>query len=103
NPPRPDVQYHIDVSLDAGKTWRPMLQDWKISRHGEEPADFWSQSMCCGAIEFPGQSATADRVLVRFHNSGGKSYARCEAHLAYRASGRDATRATFSWADDAGA
>src|SRR5262249_9569418 len=36
NPPRPDVQYHIDVSLDGGKTWQPMLKEWTISRRGEE-------------------------------------------------------------------
>ena len=32
-------------------------------------------------------------------NDSGKAYARCEAHLVYRATGADATRVTFAWAD----
>ena len=79
-----------------------MLKDWTVSRRGEEPADFWSQSMCWGSKDFPGQNPSTDSVLVRFNNTGGKSYARCEAHLVYRADNREGTRVTFNWSDDAG-
>jgi hypothetical protein len=41
-------------------------------------------------------------VRLRFHNDGGKAYARCEAHLVYRTAAADATRVTFAWTDDSG-
>ena len=41
-------------------------------------------------------------MRVRFRNSGGKGYARCEAHLVYRTGGSDATRVSFAWKDDRG-
>jgi hypothetical protein len=41
-------------------------------------------------------------VRVRFRNDGGRPYARCEAHLAYRTPGTDATEVTFDWIDDSG-
>jgi hypothetical protein len=44
----------------------------------------------------------ATSVQVRFRNSGGKAFARCEAHLVYRTAGADATRVTFDWTDDGG-
>jgi hypothetical protein len=40
-------------------------------------------------------------VQVRFHNNGGKAYARCEVYLVYLA-GNDRTQATFAWTDDEG-
>jgi hypothetical protein len=100
NPPRPDVKYRIDYSLDGGKAWLPIVTDWTITRRGDEPADFWSQSMCWGSVS-PAQAATGP-VRLRFTNTGGKAYARCEAHLAYRTAGKDATKVTFSWTDNAG-
>jgi hypothetical protein len=100
NPPRPDTRYQIEYSTDAGATWGPMVADWLIPRRGEEPADFWSQSLCWGAAEIaaPGVSS----VRVRFRNDGRRPYARCEAHLVYRTSGADATLVTFDWTDDSG-
>jgi hypothetical protein len=100
NPPRPDVAYQIDYSPDGGKTWKPVVKDWVIPRRGHEPADFWSQSLCWGSADVDGR---ARAVQVRFHNSGAKAYARCEAHLAYRVAGRDATKVTFDWSDEGGA
>jgi hypothetical protein len=100
SPPRPEVKYHIDLSTDGGKTWRPLVKDWTISRRGEEPADFWSQSFCWGTREIGGEGISA--VRVRFRNDGGKAYARCEAHLVYRTAGADSTRVTFAWEDDRG-
>jgi hypothetical protein len=101
NPPRPDIKYQIDVSTDGGKSWKPAVKDWTISRRGNEPKDFWSQSFCWGAVELGDRDASS--VRVRFRNSGGRSYARCEAHLVYRTTGRDATKVQFAWTDDAGA
>jgi hypothetical protein len=101
NPPRPQVKYQIDVSTDGGRTWVPAVKDWVISRRGEEPKDFWSQSLCWGALDLGGKAGPA--VRVRFHNDGGRAYARGEAHLVYRTAGTDATKVTFAWADDGGA
>jgi hypothetical protein len=100
NPPNPRVKYHIDVSTDGGKTWQPMVKDWSVTRRGDEPGDFWSQSLCWGAAEL--NRPVTGRVRVRFGNDGGKAYARCEAHLIYRPKMRDDTRVTFAWSDDRG-
>jgi len=99
SPPRPDVKYQIEVSTDGGKTWKAMVKDWMVPRRGEEPKDFWSQSFCWGSLALDGEAA---KVRVRFRNSGGKPYARCEAHLVYRTGTVDATRVTFAWVDDQG-
>jgi CubicO group peptidase (beta-lactamase class C family) len=97
NPPNPDVRYQIEYSTDAGTTWRPLVKDWTIPRRGDEPGDFWSQSLCWGSAELG--DAKASTVQIRFRNNGGKVYIRCEAHLVYQA-GNDRTRATFAWTDD---
>ena len=99
NPPSPEVKYQIEISTD-GKTWQPLVKDWTIPRRGDEPNDFWSQSLCWGSLDL--SAAAAARLRVRFRNDGGKSYARCEAHLVYRTAGTDATKVTVAWADDAG-
>jgi hypothetical protein len=99
NPPRPDIKYQIDVSTDGGKQWQPLVKDWTIARRGNEPQDFWSQSLCWGSAEVGGKAST---VLVRFRNDGGKTYARGEVHLVYRTRGADATKVTFAWSDDGG-
>ena len=100
NPPRPDVKYQIEWSGDDGKTWQPVVADWNIPRMGDEPSDFWSQSMCWGSTAIKKQPAS--RVYVRFRNNGGKSYARAEMHLVYKTPGADETEVTFDWVDDAG-
>ena len=100
NPPRPDVKYQIEVSLDGGKTWAPAVKDWTVTRRGDEPKDFWSQSMCYGSFALG--EGTTGAVRVRFRNDGGKNYARCEAHLVYRTPGADGTKVTFAWTDAAG-
>jgi hypothetical protein len=100
NPPRPEVKYQVEVSADGGRTWRPAVKDWTISRRGDEPPDFWSQSLCWGERTLADADTSA--VRVRFRNGGGRPYARCEAHLVYRTAGRDATKVTFAWDDDGG-
>jgi hypothetical protein len=101
NPPRPDVRYHIDYSTDGGQTWKPVVADSTIPRRGEEPKDFWSQSFCYGTADVTEKDVSA--VRVRFRNTGGKAYRRAEVHLVYRTKGKDATKVTFDWTDDAGA
>lgn len=100
NPPRPDIKYQIDASTDDGKTWKPVVKDWVVPRRGDEPKDFWSQSLCWGSLTL-GEEKTS-KIRVRFGNSGGKSYARCEAHLVYRTAEKDGTRVTFAWTDQKG-
>src|SRR5205807_2755161 len=39
SPPSPDVKYQMDASTDGGKTWKPVVKDWMISRRGDEPKD----------------------------------------------------------------
>jgi hypothetical protein len=100
NPPDPKVKHQIEFSTDGGKTWGPVVKDWTVTRRGQEPGDFWSQSLCWGSAELP--AGTKGPVRLRFRNDGGQSYARAEAHLVYRAAGGDGTRVTFDWSDDAG-
>ena len=100
NPPSADVKYAIELSSDQGKSWRPIVADWRITRRGDEPADFWSQSFCWGSAVVDSKGAAS--VLVRFSNDGGKNVARAEAHLVYRTASRDKTRVTFAWEDDGG-
>ncbi|MHA3774976.1 hypothetical protein ACXR0O_25940 [Verrucomicrobiota bacterium sgz303538] len=100
NPPDPKVKYRIEASCDDGTTWLPVVKDWVVSRRGDEPKEFWSQCMCWGSIQLPAAPSTP--VRVRFSNDGGRSYARCEAHLVYRAKVQDATKVAFAWTDDRG-
>ncbi len=98
NPPSPQVAYQVDYSIDQGSSWQPLVRDWRITRSGEEPADFWSQSFSWGDTKL---DSVTQPVQVRFHNDGGKSYRRAEMHLLY-ATKQDATRVTFHWQDDQG-
>ncbi len=101
NPPQPQIKYQIELSADDGKTWKAVVQDWQITRRGDEPPDFWSQSLCWGSKEIAGLKAA--KLRARFRNDGGKSYARGEMHLVYPPESQDATRVTFAWNDDQGA
>jgi hypothetical protein len=94
NPPNPDIRFAIDYSTDAGKTWKPVVKDWRILRQGEEPADFWSQSFTYGMTSFPPANGP---VLVRFSNDSRKKYRRVEAHLVYQTKTKGAAKVTFAW------
>jgi hypothetical protein len=98
-PPDPKVKYQIEYSLDGGKQWLPLVKDWQINRQGEEPRDFWSQSLCWGSAKI--SPMASEKVLVRWKNDGGKKYLRTEMHLAYQA-GYDPTKWTFAWSDSTG-
>jgi hypothetical protein len=100
NPPSEDVAYRIDYSTDQGRSWQPLVEDWRITRRGIEPADFWSQSFCWGDRSF--DTPHQGTVQARFSNTGRESYARAELHLVYRVPNRDATQITYAWTDSAG-
>jgi hypothetical protein len=100
SPPDPSFKYQIEYSTDAGKSWKPVVKDWQINRKGNEPGDFWSQSLCYGSVDLT--DAPAGPVRVRFKNDGGKNYLRAEAHLVYRTGSKDSTKVTYDWTDDAG-
>lgn len=100
NPPSPNTKYQIDFSIDGGKRWQPVVKDWSIPRLGNEPADFWSQTLCYGSAHFASSPSTP--VQVRFHNDGRKKYLRAEAHLVYRTAFKDSTRVAFGWKDNSG-
>jgi hypothetical protein len=102
SPPRTDVKYQIEFSVDGGKTWKSMVKDWTIPRRGHEPGDFWSQSLCWGSVDLQ-EKLAASQVLARFRNDGGRPYSRCEVHLIYRLPKQDATRVTYAWTDQRGA
>jgi hypothetical protein len=99
-PPSPEVKYQIEYSTDGGKGWKPLVKDWTIARRGDEPGDFWSQSMNWGSVDVA--DGPTGPIRVRFKNDGGKNYLRAELHLLYKAAGADATKVTFDWKDDAG-
>ncbi len=99
NPPSPEVAYQIEYSTDRGASWKPVLKDWRITRQGNEPSDFWSQSFCWGSSELDNVQAP---VRVRFSNTGGKRYRRAELHVIYRTLPQDATCVSFHWKDDKG-
>lgn len=100
NPPSPDIQYKIEYSADAGKSWKPVVSDWSIPRRGEEPPDFWSQSFCYGNVEI---EPTSGPIQVRFSNNGGKKVLRADVSLVYRTASADGTKVTFDWSESAGA
>jgi hypothetical protein len=99
NPPKDSVTYQIEFSTDAGKTWAPVVKDWKILRRGVEPDDFWSQSMCYGDV--PLESVDGP-VLVRFSNSANKVYQRAEAHLVYQTASHAPVDVTIAWKEGGG-
>ncbi len=100
NPPLLSALYQIEYSLDAGRTWKPIVKDWSFLTRGQEPGDFWSQSLCYGFLDVTRFSAS--NVQVRFRNNAGKKYLRAEASLVYRTDSKDATRVMFDWSDRAG-
>ncbi len=101
NPPDPGVLYQIEYSLDEGMSWQPLMRDWRIERREPEPGDCWSQSLCYGSVELPGDTAVS-AVRVRFRNDAGKRYLRAEMHLEYALSASDPLRVAFSWEEEGG-
>lgn len=100
SPPSPELRYQIEYSLDSGKQWLPVVKNWSIPRRGDEPDDFWSQSLCYGSCEIKAKAGKP--VLIRFRNDGGKRYLRAEVHLIEQTGAPDPTTVTYSWSDDSG-
>jgi len=100
NPPNTKVRYQIEYSTDAGKTWQPVVRDWTITRRGNEPADFWSQSFCYGSLAV--KSAAGRPVQIRFRNNGGKRFLRAEAHMIEQVGQSDPVKVTYDWEDSTG-
>lgn len=96
SPPDPEISFRIEVSTDDGRTWKPVVEDWKIERRGSEPGDFWSQSFTYGSTEF---EPVAGPVGVRFSNDGGKKYRRVEAHLVYEVADPKPVTVKFAWTE----
>lgn len=92
-PPAP-AKYSIEWSADGGKTFQPVVKDWEIVRRAPEPGDFWSQSFCYGDAALPDVTGP---VRVRFSNTGGRTYRKVEAHLAYRVAAPSPVTVTFAW------
>ncbi len=100
NPPKAEVKYQIDISTDGGKTWKSAVKDWTLARQGEEPSDFWSQSIYWGKYKLAGETGP---IRIRFSNSHKRAILRAEAHLVYKVKGKDDTKVTFSWKEAGGA
>jgi hypothetical protein len=98
NPPRPNVHHTIEASTDGGTTWKPVVKDWIIVRREPEPKAFSALTSVWGSADL----SASGPVRVRFRNDRGQVYPRAEAHLSYETKGRDATKVTFDWTDQAG-
>lgn len=100
NPPRPDVAYGIEYSLDDETRWHPIVKDWSVPRRGEEPNDFWSQSFCYGSTDV---DIPANRTIhVRFQNEGGKRFLRAEMQLVEKTQVSDPIKVTYNWTETTG-
>lgn len=99
NPPNPQAASAVDVSTDGGKTWKPLVKDWRTERRAPEPTDFWSQSFVWG----DGDVAAPGPVRVRFTNTGGKAFRKVEAYAAYDVGPAAAGEVEFAWTDASGA
>jgi hypothetical protein len=100
SPPNPDVRYTIEYSLDAGENWQPIVNDWAVPRRGDEPGDFWSQSLCYGSCSLSAEPGRP--IQIRFRNDGGKRYLRAEAHLIQNTGNPDPVKVTYQWTDSEG-
>jgi len=100
DPPAP-ASYAIDCSIDGGKTWTPVVKNWKIEHRPPEPPDFWSQSFTWGNAPIKGAGPGA-AIRVRFSNNGGKQFRKAEAYLAYEVANASPTRVSFGWTDSSG-
>lgn len=96
SPPK-DCSYNVEYSVDGGKEWKPVVENWTVIRHEPEPGDFWSQSFMDGHTELDG---LAGPIRVRFTNTGGRAFLRAEAHLVYRVKTTSPLTVTFAWMEE---
>lgn len=95
-PPDPKVPYAIDYSTDDGRTWKPIVKDWRIELLGYQAADWWSQSFCYGSRDVAAERAST--VKVRFSNPE-NSYRRAQVELVYDTGDRRPVEVTFDWSE----
>ena len=76
------------------------MKEWSVPRRGDEPGDFWSQSLCYGSCSL--QSEPLQPIQIRFRNDGGKRYLRAEAHLIQKTGNPDPLKVTYQWTDSDG-
>ena len=95
--PNHQAVYSADLSTDRGTTWTPMVSNWRVPKNEAAPDVRWSQGYLWGK-----SAVSTAPVQVRFRNDRNVPFARAELHLEYKTMGRDATRVTFDWSDDAG-
>ena len=86
--------YNIDYSADGGKTWKPVLKDYKVIQRSPEPNDWWSQTFLMSEAPLDG---VVGPVRVRFTNTGGRAFMRAEAHLVYEVLDTSPVKVTFAW------
>lgn len=100
SPPNPDTHYQIEYRAGDAAPWQPVVKDWSIVRRGDEPDDFWSQSLCYGsaAVDLPSDQP----VEIRFRNDGRRPVLRTEAHFVHALPASDPVRVTYAWTDSAG-
>ncbi|KKL70886.1 hypothetical protein LCGC14_2100420, partial [marine sediment metagenome] len=90
------AKYNIDFSVDGGKTWKPVLKDYRIIQRPPEPDDWQGQSFVAGDRKL---SPTAGPVRVRFTNTGRRKIYRAEAHLVYKVANTSPLKVTFGYKD----
>ncbi|MCA9137077.1 MAG: hypothetical protein KDB00_09970 [Planctomycetales bacterium] len=100
SPPDPNVRYQIEYRAAGSTNWHPVVKDWSIVRRGDEPGDFWSQSLCYGAsdVDMPAGKS----VSVRFRNDGSRRVLRAEVHFVQSLPSSDPVRVTYAWSDSVG-
>jgi hypothetical protein len=92
-PPR-ESNYNIEYSVDGGQMWMPILKDYQVKQIPPEPGDWWSQAFLQGEAKV---DKVAKPVLVRFSNTGKRSFMRVEAELTYQVPNSSGVKVTYAW------
>jgi hypothetical protein len=99
NPPDPNIKFQIEVSTDAGASWKPVVKDWSVVRRPPEAPDFFALGMVWGEIDLKDASGP---VRVRCTNNAGRPFLRVEEHLVYKVARQGSTAVTFAWKEAGG-
>jgi hypothetical protein len=91
-----NIRYDIDCSTSRDSSWLPIVEDWRVEKHGYQMPETSSLSYCYGNREL---SEPAEEVTVRFSNDGQVKYERAEVHVVYQVSRRQPLRVIFGWTE----